>query len=117
MMLATPFFSRRSSSTFAAFFTASFFTGVPSRDWSIAASASTIRRADLWPPPVIRRSGSNRLDPAENATIERRSVGRSDEITCRMEFFIRRSLLPDMAPPTSSTATRSIGARRGGFGA
>ncbi|KAJ0535060.1 hypothetical protein HanIR_Chr09g0426581 [Helianthus annuus] len=110
-MLATVFFSRRSSSTLMAFLTASDAFDEPSR----TAIASTIRRAARWPEVVILFRCNNLLEYEENATIDNRSEDESDEIIILIVRFIICSFSFVIFPLTSITVTKSIGALRSVF--
>ncbi|KVH92416.1 hypothetical protein Ccrd_005555 [Cynara cardunculus var. scolymus] len=105
-MEATVFFCRRSSSTFAAFFTASLEFDEPSR----TTIASTIRRAARWPLVVILFKGNNLLEYEEKATIDRRSEDERDEMINLIARFIICSFSLDIFPLTSTTVTKSMGA-------
>ncbi|KAL9255790.1 hypothetical protein AKJ16_DCAP17510 [Drosera capensis] len=108
-MAEAGFFSRRSTRTLAAFFTASLTT--ENEPW-LPMRESMMRRADRRPAGDMRLRGRRRFDDDEKATIESRSRDDREETTDRIALFITWSLRDVIVPPRSRSATRSAGARR-----
>ena len=106
MTLATAFRYRRSASTSDA-------TRRPLEMFVLPSATrdSTASFAEAFPSPDIRVSRISRLASFENDTILRRSAGPRLSMTNPMACFSSASFLPSMLPLTSSTVTRSSGAR------
>ncbi|KAI3502978.1 hypothetical protein L1887_31411 [Cichorium endivia] len=107
-MVATGFFSRRSSKTFMAFFMVSFELHEPSR----TAMNSTIRRAARLSCVVILLNGNSLLEYDDNATIDSRSLDESDETMDFIAVLIICNFSHVILPLTSTTVTKLIGALR-----
>nr|CAB3474836.1 unnamed protein product [Digitaria exilis] len=106
MTLATAFLCRRPWSTSAATRRPSPMLVVPS-----AKRDSTALLANALPPSVMRESRMMRWAVHEKVTMLSRSPGPRWSMTKPMACFRSPSLGPSMLPLTSSTVTRSSGAR------
>ncbi|KAJ6344957.1 hypothetical protein OIU78_007776 [Salix suchowensis] len=105
-MLQTGFFHLRSVITLTPFLRPSAMFVPP-----LEIRELTACKASSFPVSVMRRRGKRRLAVDEKAITDSRSDGHRFWITNPIARFTKASFVPDMLPLTSSTVTRSTGAR------